>query len=320
MSILLLDEFYGKRAPLLREFESQNDVTAVDDPGFDFRRMRGRKRFEVIGFGNSFLHWTLPNQFLDLFPNAQALCLSGGWYEHVDLPYCFARNIVVSIIPGFSGQAAAEWCLMAALMLARNVPSLCQQRQRVEYDHVCGVELAGKRAGILGLGGIGRILAPMLEGLGLEVCYWSRSTRDARYKYQPVEAVLESVDFLFVTLYDGPAMAGFLNRSRLLILKPTSCVISGLGSQPGVQGDTVDWPCALNMVRDGALGGLAIECGEKEDIPHIQGNIFVARGHSGWLTNESFARQTERWIRSMKGALTGEYPHVLMLGQREADH
>jgi D-3-phosphoglycerate dehydrogenase len=310
MKILIADEFYQMRRPLLNELLKGYSYSVVSDPEYDFDSMEDRESIMVIGFSSSFFAWRLPNSFLEKFPNVKGLCISGGWHEHVDITYCANRSITVSYIPGFSDTSAAEWCIMASLILARNV--VLQSHAAVMNTRIlCGTELAGKTAGIVGLGCVGRPLAKKLAGLGMTIRYWSRNRRDPQYMFCDLNELLGTCDFVYITLYDGGDMKEFMNRSRLSRLKGGSYLISGLGSQPGLHGDTVDWDYAFEMVDTGRLSGVALECGEGEVPKHSGGNVFISTGHSGWLTNESFARQTNLWVRNIIDALDGKYHEVL---------
>lgn len=294
MQTLVLDEFYSYRSLEFRDFCRHLKATIITDNSCDFKVLLKNNNIELLAFSSSFFDWELPNNFLDLLPNLKGLCISGGWHEHIDLNYCNNRNIVVTYIPDFSSTSAAEWCIFATLSLARYMP--IQLAKNDNTKPLIGVELYRKRAGIIGLGGVGKKLIAKLSSMGMECSYWSNKSRTSKYKYLEVEELLSLSDFIYLCIYDGGRMAGFMADEYLQCINRYAMLISGLGSQPNLESDVINWAEVIEMVKDDKLGGVAIECGEKEKIKAYPGkNILITPGNSGWLTKESFQRQTKIW-------------------------
>jgi len=311
MCILLLDELFSARdASLWNSVRDLHELVVIEDPSFDLERVPKRDTVEVVALSSTFFGWRMPVSMLDLFPRAKGLCISGGWHEHIDLGSCQRRGITVTCVPDFASLASAEWCLMVTLMLARRVP-LLQQNPLLAPPLSAGRELAGKRAGIVGMGGVGREIARLATAVGMECVYWSRKSRNKLYEYSELEEVLKTSDCVFLTFYEARNMAGFIGREKLTLLKSSAILVSGLGSQPGLKSECVDWPTAIEMVQRGDLGGLAIEAGEGESVPSVKGNVYVAPGHTGWCTTESIRRGTIIWIKNVLGIYDSTSPNVL---------
>ncbi|MDR0413053.1 MAG: 3-phosphoglycerate dehydrogenase [Dysgonamonadaceae bacterium] len=97
----------------------------------------------------------------DVFEAAQNLKIvvrAGAGYDNVDLETATAHNVVVMNTPGQNSNAVAE--LAAGLMVyaARNF-----------YDGTSGSELMGKKLGIHAYGNVGRNVARIAKGFGMEL-------------------------------------------------------------------------------------------------------------------------------------------------------
>lgn len=83
---------------------------------------------------------------------------AGAGYDNIDLNACTARGIVVENTPGQNSNAVAELVFGMAVMAVRNM-----------YNGTSGTELKGKRLGIHAFGQVGRNVARIAKGFGMEV-------------------------------------------------------------------------------------------------------------------------------------------------------
>lgn len=83
---------------------------------------------------------------------------AGAGYDNIDLDACTARGIIVQNTPGQNSNAVAELVFGMAVMAARNM-----------YDGSSGIELKGKRLGIQAFGHVGRNVARIARGFGMEI-------------------------------------------------------------------------------------------------------------------------------------------------------
>jgi D-3-phosphoglycerate dehydrogenase / 2-oxoglutarate reductase len=83
---------------------------------------------------------------------------AGAGYDNIDLKAASAKGVVVMNTPGQNANAVAELAFGAMIFLNRNF-----------YNGSSGVELRGKTLGIHAYGHIGRIVARIAKGFGMEV-------------------------------------------------------------------------------------------------------------------------------------------------------
>jgi D-3-phosphoglycerate dehydrogenase len=83
---------------------------------------------------------------------------AGAGYDNVDLQAATARQVVVMNTPGQNSNAVAELALGLMVYAARNF-----------YDGTSGSELKGKKLGIHAYGNVGRNVARIAKGFGMEL-------------------------------------------------------------------------------------------------------------------------------------------------------
>ena len=97
-------------------------------------------------------------EVLDAAKNLKIVVRAGAGYDNVDLEAATAHNVCVMNTPGQNSNAVAELALGMMVMMARNL-----------YDGTSGTELKGKTLGIHAFGQVGRNVARIAKGFGMEV-------------------------------------------------------------------------------------------------------------------------------------------------------
>lgn len=98
---------------------------------------------------------------------------AGAGYDNIDLAAATAHNVVAMNTPGQNSNAVAELALGLMVFAVRNF-----------YDGTSGVELKGKTLGIHAFGNVGRNVARIAKGFGMNIIAY-----DA---YCPDQAMLEA--------------------------------------------------------------------------------------------------------------------------------
>lgn len=98
------------------------------------------------------------NEVLDAAKNLKIVVRAGAGYDNVDLAAATAHNVCVENTPGQNSNAVAELVFGMAVMAFRNM-----------YNGTSGAELKGKKLGIHAFGQVGRNVARIAKGFGMEV-------------------------------------------------------------------------------------------------------------------------------------------------------
>lgn len=98
------------------------------------------------------------SEVLDAAKNLKIVVRAGAGYDNVDLEAATAHNVVVMNTPGQNANAVAELVLGLLVYAVRNF-----------YNGKAGSELMGKKLGILAFGNVGRNVARVAKGFGMDV-------------------------------------------------------------------------------------------------------------------------------------------------------
>ncbi|MDD2548662.1 MAG: NAD(P)-dependent oxidoreductase [Bacteroidales bacterium] len=96
--------------------------------------------------------------------NLKVVVRAGAGFDNLDLAACTAKNVVAMNTPGQNSNAVAELVFAFMLHLTRN-----------GFSGTAGTELKGKKLGLHAFGHIGKIVARIANGFGMEVYAFSPS-------------------------------------------------------------------------------------------------------------------------------------------------
>ena len=97
-------------------------------------------------------------EVLDAAKQLKIVVRAGAGYDNVDLEAATAHNVCVMNTPGQNSNAVAELALGLMVYGARNL-----------YNGTSGTELKGKKLGIHAYGNVGRNVARIAKGFGMEI-------------------------------------------------------------------------------------------------------------------------------------------------------
>ena len=97
-------------------------------------------------------------EVLDAAKQLKVVVRAGAGYDSIDTAYAKENNVVVENTPGQNSNAVAELVFGLLVYAVRNF-----------YNGKAGTELMGKNLGILAFGNVGRNVARIAKGFGMEV-------------------------------------------------------------------------------------------------------------------------------------------------------
>ena len=131
------------------------------------------------------------------------------------------RGIKVHIIKGYGDTAVAEHSIALMVACARDIARMDREVRSGTWTPHEGVQLLGKNLGVIGLGGIGREVARIGKGMGMNVVAWNRTQHaDANVPLVDLDELLAKSDVVSMNLTLGDETRGFLNAERIARMKP----------------------------------------------------------------------------------------------------
>jgi D-3-phosphoglycerate dehydrogenase len=115
-------------------------------------------------------------QVLDAAKKLKIVVRAGAGYDNLDLQACTAHNVVAMNTPGQNSNAVAELAFEMMLFDARG-----------GFAGKSGTELRGKSLGIHAFGNVGRYVAKIAKGFGMEVYAYDPFVNDADIEKEGVK-------------------------------------------------------------------------------------------------------------------------------------
>lgn len=189
-------------------------------------------------------------------------------FDHIDLAAAKARGIPVVNTPDVLSVATAECAMLLILAAARRAGEGERLVRAGKWGgwaptQLIGTQVSGRRLGIFGMGRIGRELARMARGFGMEVHYHDIARLPVALEqgavFHPDDATFLPVcDVLSLNAPGGEATRFWLNAERIAKL-PAGAVVAN-----AARGTLVDDAALIGALRGGrvAAAGLDVYNGE----------------------------------------------------------
>jgi D-3-phosphoglycerate dehydrogenase len=168
---------------------------------------------------------------------------------------------------GIYGPATAELALTLILASARELPRHLRSKTWIRNADLHATRrLAGGTVLIVGTGGIGTALAPMLEPLGPRILAANRSGKplagaDRTVAIGDIHALLPEADWVVLAAPLTPETKGLIDAKALKVVKPGAWIVNV------ARGGLVDTEALLDALREGRLGGAALDVTDPEPLP-----------------------------------------------------
>jgi hydroxypyruvate reductase len=242
-------------------------------------------------------------------PNLELIACYGVGVDAIDLVGAKARGIPVTTTPDVLTADVAD--MAVALMLATSRRLVRGDRYVRDLEWPAKGEMpltrrvSGRRAGIVGLGRVGKALAKRLSAFDMQIAY----TDIAAQPEQPfsfvssLKELATQSDFLIVTAAGGPASRKMVNAEILAALGSDGILINVS------RGSIVDEDDLVAALEIGTLGGAGLDVFQNE--PHVPNALFkfenvVLMPHHSSGTIESRSAMGELVVQNINAHFAGK--------------
>lgn len=236
-------------------------------------------------------------------------------YDHVDVAAAKKRGLVVTNTPEVLSDATAELTILLMLGAARRASEgerLVRSRQWRDWSpsFMVGVQMTGKRLGIIGFGRVGQVVARRARAFDMEIHYHNRHRvspeleAGAVYHDTP-EGLLPNCDFLALHCVASPETEKLLNAERIALLPDGAIVVNAS------RGIVVDDEALIAALKSGKLyaAGLDVFNNEPDINPAYRDldNVFLMP-HIGSATKETRDAMGFRALDNLDAYFGGKEP------------
>jgi D-3-phosphoglycerate dehydrogenase len=245
---------------------------------------------------------------IDAAVSLKVISRYGAGVDRVDLAAAKARNIAVCNTPGANAQAVADLTFALILAVARRIPVLDRKTREGQWPRSTGIELYGKRIGILGLGAVGKGVAKRAQGFSMEVLVYdpyinTRYAEEHHIIVSDFDTLIASSDIISLHLPLTEETRYIINADVMSRMKQGAVIINT------ARGGLIDEGAACGLLKSGRLGGLGLDAYEKE--PPGQSPLFelenvVVTPHTASHTAEATANMAAMSVQNLIDVLSGK--------------
>lgn len=232
--------------------------------------------------------------------------------DHVDMAYCHDNNIVVSNCSGYANEAVSELVMGMCISLYRK---LTECRAAIGSGKTSaglrGLELCGKKFGVIGAGAIGLKTAALAKAFGCEVyCYNRNIPESSEYAYVDMDSLLKSCDIISLHVPLTDSTRGMINSDKLALMKKNAILINT------ARGPVVEAKALAAALQNGNIAGAGIDVFDVEppipvDNPLLTAPNIVLTPHIGFDTNEAMEKRAVIAFTNIAKWLDGSPQNVM---------
>jgi phosphoglycerate dehydrogenase-like enzyme len=239
---------------------------------------------------------------LSRLPRLRLLVTTGMANASIDLAAASLRGLTVCGTGG-SASSTAELTWGLILALARHIPAEDRRMKMAgraggaalsvsgSWQQTVGIDLHGKKLGIVGLGGQGRRVAKIGRAFGMKLLAWSQNLEPDVAEKAHAEAVskeelFSSCDVVTVHYKLGPRSVGLVGAAELALMKPSAYLVNTS------RGPIVDSSALLSALRSSSIAGAGLDVFDVEPLPlsdplRTAPNV-VLTPHLGYVTEDAY--------------------------------
>ena len=272
-------------------------------------------------------------EIMEAAPRLRVIATATTGLNHIDLDEAKRRKIHVISLRDHQDflrniYATAEHTMALIFALIRHVPAASRHVADGGWnrDLFVGRELHGKKAGIVGYGRVGRMMAPRLAAFGMHLLVTdpvleARSSEDG-IEIASLESLLAASDLVTLHVNFVEKARGFFGASHFALMKPNAWFVNTS------RGELVDEAALLDALRKRRIAGAAVDVLSSEDSSGMGAHPLVqyARDHDnllitphiGGCTIES-TEKTEHFIAAQIAAFLQSQPEEACVAGHRKD-
>ncbi|MEM7618824.1 MAG: 2-hydroxyacid dehydrogenase [Pseudomonadota bacterium] len=249
----------------------------------------------------------ISRQLIESLPNLKIISTFSVGTDHIDLQAAADNNVAVTNTPDILCQETADTGMALLLSVARRVVEgdvFVRVGKWLNGPMPLGVTLAGKKIGIVGLGGIGSKVAKRCEAFDMNVCYYGpREKPEYDYPYyDDVQKLAADVDFLMLTCPGGEATNNLVDANVLDALGSNGILINI------ARGSVVDEPALIHALENNIIRAAGLDV--FRDEPHVPEELIsmdnvVLLPHVGSATVETRHNMGQLVVDNIKAHFAG---------------
>ena len=231
----------------------------------------------------------------------------GVGVDNIDLEFAKSNKISVTNSPAANIISVVELTVALIINSARKISLADTHVKNGEWDksEFSGVELYGKKLGIIGFGKAGRLVAERMKSFGMSVIFYDPYVVDwdGPEEKKELDELLQISDVISVHVIKTKETENLISKDRLDLLKENSIIINTS------RGDVLDEAYLFELLKSKKIYGAGLDVYSSEPPQNIETlkNInIVTTPHIGASTFEAQLKAGMDIVDNIKKMLSGD--------------
>ena len=239
---------------------------------------------------------------MDRCPDLKAVFVLATGYNIVDVKYARSKGIDVVNVPTYGTQNVSQFAVSLLMEICSHIGHHDMAVKEGKWQNNIDwcfwdyplIELAGKTAGIIGLGRIGKATAKILGALDMEVIAYDASRSDegaAVAEYVELDELLGRSDIIFLHCPLFPETEGIINKENISKMRDGVILINNS------RGPLVNEYDLAEALESGKVYAAAVDVVSTEPIkadnPLLKAKNCIITPHISWATKDARERIME---------------------------
>lgn len=301
MKILFLDTVHE----ILEKRLSEKGFTCIDGTKLSLEETKNQLS-DIDGIVIR-ARFTLNEDILKHAPKLKFIARSGAGMENIDVDYCASRGIELFNAPEGNCNAVGEHALGMLLSLMNKIHTANRDVKKGlwEREFNRGLELDGKKVGIIGFGNNGSAFAKKMRGFDVEILAYDKyktGFSTEQVKESSLEEIFEKADVISFHIPQNEETIYFANEQFFNSLQKPIFLVNLS------RGKIVETKALLNALNSGKVLGAGLDVLEyekssfenmfdgslpKEFTELVQSEKVLLTPHVGGWTNESYFKLSD---------------------------
>ena len=245
------------------------------------------------------------SEIINSLPKLKYIMTSGMRNNSIDLQAAKNKNILVcgtDINP--NPAAEITWALI--LGLYRNLKIEIDNMFQGYWQTSIGLELKGKRIGLIGLGKIGTQVAKVAKAFGMEVSAWSENLNLSHANELGVlpmskNDLLKTSDIVSIHVVLGEKYKNLITKNEFKIMKKSSILINTS------RGPIVNENDLIEALKNDDISGVGLDVFNTEPLPQDHKLRFLPNAfllpHLGYVSIENYSKFYNQMLENLLACL-----------------
>jgi D-3-phosphoglycerate dehydrogenase len=256
-------------------------------------------------------------------PQLKYIACTRGGIENIDVNLVKQYGVVLSNTPGRNASAVADFTIGLMISISRFIPQtyrLIWDRRWDEvpwdiagntpYKRFSGIELEGKKLGLIGFGAIGRKVSKRASGFDMEILvydpYLKAEDVTGVAKLVDLDTLLSQADFVSLHCKLTKDTTGIMNKVNISKMKKSAYLINT------ARGGLVNEEDLYHSLKERNIAGAALDVLTEEPMnrnhPFLELSNLIVTPHTGGASNDILLHQTSMIVKDVLHFIEGKRP------------